>query len=71
MGETLEVETPSARFTLDTDRCTGCGECMEACPTGALLVAEAYLEVDESRCRACGSCARACPTGALRMQPRA
>ncbi len=71
MSEIVEVETRQARFVLDSSECDGCGECMRACPTRAIIVGEEYLEIDEERCRACGSCARACPTGALRMEPRA
>ena len=27
-------------ITIDTDKCTGCGKCVEACPSGVMAVGE-------------------------------
>lgn len=62
------------QFLLD---CTRCGECVRACPTGAILVLDdhagvaagtPFLDVNSHKpCVACAHvpCAPACPTGAL------
>jgi len=55
--------------------CVACGECVQACPTGALMpatlvdangvYANAPGRAGNSTCVACGECVQACPTGAL------
>ncbi|BDG61067.1 ATP-binding protein [Caldinitratiruptor microaerophilus] len=50
------------------DRCTFCGVCAAACPTGALVVRTGQairLEVDEGACTGCGLCAMRCPEGVM------
>jgi ferredoxin len=54
---------------VDTARCTGCGVCMEVCPTGAVCLVDSetgrYAEVNQSECRGCEACVEACPEGAI------
>ncbi len=55
---------------LDASRCTACGECVGACPTGALQVAaespsRRTFSLSYGQCVACGDCLSACPAGAL------
>lgn len=51
------------------DRCTRCGDCIDACPEAILLAegANGYPRVDfgRSACSFCDDCVRACPTSAL------
>lgn len=60
--------SPFGRVSVDAERCTMCGACAKACPTGALALAETERELaltlDHACCVACSSCARACPEGA-------
>lgn len=49
---------------VDTDRCTLCGACVDACPFGALAL-DASVKVDADRCTLCGACVEACPVGAI------
>ena len=48
------------------DKCTGCcGDCVEACPTEAIKLAEEKAVVDEDNCADCGACTDACPNSAI------
>ena len=47
-------------------KCTLCGECIGACPFGALKVADGSLIADDT-CTLCGLCAEACKEGALSL----
>jgi len=54
-----------AAVWLDVTRCTGCGACVEVCPTGALVLVEGTAHLDDALCRGCEACIPACPEGAL------
>lgn len=53
-------------------RCTGCGECIAACPNQAVLPVKSATAVftDRDRCAACGACAAACPNRAREISGR-
>lgn len=51
---------------INTERCTRCGACVEACPAGAVgLTAAGPLFVRPEACTYCGLCEELCPTGAV------
>lgn len=68
-----EGQSPSPILVCHGAKCTGCGRCLEACPTGALqLLSErgdtpAQVRVDRSRCDCCGACTASCPDDALQV----
>ncbi len=41
--------------------CIGLGDCVKACPFGAISVKDGAAVVDRSLCTGCGLCAKACP----------
>ncbi len=53
---------------LDQARCTGCGDCVAVCPTGALAIAagKAILARPEI-CQYCLSCEDICPMDAIAL----
>ena len=54
---------------IDKDACSGCGTCVEWCPTDAIaLDAEGSAERDENACLGCGVCARFCPENAIALK---
>jgi ferredoxin len=54
---------------IDQDLCTGCGVCVERCPTDAItLNEEGVAERDEASCVGCGICARFCPEEAVSLK---
>lgn len=57
--------------TLCRYSCLGFGDCVEACPFGALSQSgrDAPL-VDRERCTGCGSCVKACPKEVISLVPR-
>jgi pyruvate formate lyase activating enzyme len=46
------------------DRCSGCGKCVQRCPSGANTMIDGKAELDRSKCNACGVCADWCITQA-------
>jgi ferredoxin len=54
---------------IDENACTGCGICLEWCPTDAISLEDDAVAVrDESACLGCGVCSRFCPEEAIFLQ---
>ncbi|MFQ6095474.1 MAG: FAD-binding protein [Candidatus Bathyarchaeia archaeon] len=47
-------------------KCTGCGDCVQACPCGAISIIEGLARISED-CQLCRACISACPTGAIEI----
>ena len=70
--------------TRDAESCTGCGDCVRACPAEAVTLASRGVRqgdggraskrllshIDLERCLGCGVCAGVCRQGALTMRAR-
>lgn len=53
---------------IDANECSGCGICVDICPTGVLDISGSVASmVDEGGCNGCGECMEECPLGAIAM----
>ncbi|WP_370402165.1 4Fe-4S binding protein [Sulfitobacter sp. JB4-11] len=44
---------------------TACSNCLDVCPTGAIISTGEHVTVNPMVCAGCGSCAAVCPSGAI------
>ena len=66
-----------AKLTFDTNRCKGCGLCVEACPKGRLAIARDKINqkghhpaeiTDQEKCAGCAFCAMMCPDCVIKVE---
>lgn len=59
-----------ATLTLDGERCTGCGLCLDVCPHAVFDRASRRVQIIAlDRCIECGACSRNCPEAAIAVEP--
>lgn len=54
---------------LCTSGCLGYGDCVSACPNGAIQIKDRIAKVDQKKCIGCGLCATACPNKIISIRP--
>lgn len=58
-----------SQYPLVSDKCIGCGTCVEYCPEGAIEIKEVKGKkravIDYTYCKGCGICAETCPVKAI------
>jgi pyruvate formate lyase activating enzyme len=55
---------------VNAEKCTGCGQCVEACPAGAIQVIEGKSKTNRKQCHGMGKCADICPNEARSIMGR-
>ena len=53
-------------FYVHSDKCVGCGACVESCPAGAIHLGNRVAVIDRALCYDCGACAVVCGSGAIK-----
>jgi len=66
-GSSKEVKTGSWRTfkPIVTDKCKGCGICVQFCPEGCIKIVKEKAEVDYDYCKGCLICVNECPTKSM------
>ena len=73
------VHTTNYLPEIETEKCNGCGKCVEACPVEAMSLVSANdpvkskrkkARLEENICLGCGLCVKNCNIGALRLRAR-
>ncbi len=65
------------RVTFNSERCKGCGLCVDACPKGIVVILTDKLNSkgyhpaaisDQEKCIACAMCATMCPDSVIKVE---
>ncbi len=52
---------------VDSQKCTGCESCLDACPLDAIEMKDDLAVIDADTCGDCGACVDVCPVEAISM----
>jgi Fe-S-cluster-containing hydrogenase component 2 len=50
---------------INKEECTGCEECVEACPAEAITMKDDVAVINDAECTECGACVDECPAEAI------
>lgn len=53
-----------------TGECSNCGQCISACPEGAITLTNTGAYIERKYCLNCALCVRSCPEGVLQIKRR-
>lgn len=51
--------------SVTSSKCTGCGNCLSACPHSAISLSGGKASINANKCTGCGRCISRCPSGAI------
>jgi len=62
------------KVLLDTEKCKGCGYCINVCPKKVIRFGDKFnkegykfIQIDETNCIGCGSCHTICPDSVMEI----
>ena len=56
-------------LVVDSDKCVGCGRCIEVCPHKVFKLNKGKVElINKDACMDCGACAKNCPFNAIEVK---
>ncbi|WP_066970920.1 4Fe-4S binding protein [Methanobrevibacter filiformis] len=64
----IEYFPPIRKINLSTDKCIGCGECMNVCPTKCIHIEVPAPAIIGEDCVYCGKCIPICPVDAIDLK---
>jgi len=59
------------KMTVDTVKCSGCGQCMNVCPVGIYSIVKGKSKPNDkkiSTCIECHACEVSCPSKAIKLR---
>ena len=66
----LKYLSGASSIQLNTQKCVGCGMCLEVCPHEVLCLRDNRIFLaDHDSCMECGACAMNCPADAITLSP--
>jgi pyruvate formate lyase activating enzyme len=65
-----ESQASRPEIFFDSERCQGCGICVQACPEGAIELYGGRSRTNRDLCRGTGKCAEVCPNEARNLMGR-
>ena len=64
-----EKEVTILKPKINSEKCTACGKCVNACKFNALALVKKQVLFFNELCHACGACAEVCPSSAITEAP--
>ncbi|SPF46743.1 indolepyruvate ferredoxin oxidoreductase, alpha subunit [Candidatus Desulfosporosinus infrequens] len=61
----IAVVKPSAAYLVDSEKCSGCRQCIEALGCPAFAMVGNQMKIDPATCNGCSICAQVCPFDAI------
>jgi pyruvate formate lyase activating enzyme len=59
-----ESWTCRPQHSFNSEKCAGCGKCIQVCPGKAIRIADGKAQTDSEKCNFCGECVKICGAGA-------